>query len=155
MNTAPHGFCRHCGQPLPAIVEFCPACGTKTTTNRTIPEESLDPSLRQRRRIPEKNTVQAVEGRPRSFAGMVLVGIGLGGLLLLVLYAMTRTPSNTGSQSQVIKAPFHAGPSGLDEQPAPGGLLWWRPSPVFARGGQRPDGCLAPGAWDIETSLHL
>ena len=90
-----------------------------------------------------------------SFAAMVLVGIGLGGLLLLVLYAMTRSPSKTGPQGQVIKAPFHSGPSGLDEQPAPGGLPGWRPSSVIARGGQRPDGCLAPEAWAIETSLHL
>ncbi len=86
---------------------------------------------------------------------MVLVGIGLGGLLLLVLYAMTRSPSKTGPQGQVIKAPFHSGMSALEVQLAAGGLPGWRHSPVLARRGQRSDGCLAPKAWEIETSLHL
>ena len=155
MNTALHGFCRHCGQPLPGIGEFCPACGTKTTANRIIPEESPHSSLRQCRRIPGKNTVQAKQGRPHSLAAMVLVAIGLGGLLLLVLYAMTRPVSKLGSQVQAFTAPCQPWMSGPNEQAAAIGLSPWRPFSEWARGGQRPEGCLAPGAWSIETSLHL
>jgi len=50
-------FCHNCGKKLPMEANFCPGCGTKMSTGRTLPGSRYTPARHEKRPVPADTLV--------------------------------------------------------------------------------------------------
>jgi len=58
-------FCQNCGKKIPPAANFCPGCGTKLGTHRTVSHDSMPESSHQKKATHHEAPVRERKGAPR------------------------------------------------------------------------------------------
>jgi hypothetical protein len=50
-------FCHNCGKKIPLEANFCPACGTRLSQNRTLTNTRFPPAVHEKRSVPADTVI--------------------------------------------------------------------------------------------------